>query len=82
MQTKTHLNFFVNKFEKFLRIQQGFRLLIKEGLVRRSAALGDEKKVVLVAGRGVELDLGRQVGSGVFFQIHVDWRNLEEKRRS
>ncbi len=49
------------------RIQQRLGLLVQERLVGAAAALGHEQELVVRSGAGgvVQLDLGRQVGTGV-----------------
>ena len=51
------------------RVEQRLRLLVEERLVGRSAPLGDEEQLVLVAGLGVDLDLRGQVRAGVLLRV-------------
>ena len=48
-------------------VEYGFRLLIEEGLVRASSALGHEQQLIIIGGAQRHLDLGGQVGAGVGF---------------
>ena len=45
-------------------------------LLAAAAALGQEHELVGVAGRGVQVDLRRQVRTGVLLGVHVDGRHL------
>ncbi len=65
-----------NEAKQRLRIEERLGLLVEERLVGRSAALGQEEEVVLVAGHGIELDLRGQVRAGVPLIVHVEWREL------
>ncbi len=58
------------------RIQHRLGLLIQKALVRRAAALRDEQEFVLVAGLGVEVDLGRQIVAGIDLLVHRQGRHL------
>ena len=62
-------------------VQHRLGLLVQVALVGRAAALGHEQELVGVAGRGVELDLGRQVGAGVLLVPHRERRHLREAQR-
>ncbi len=59
-------------------VQHRLGLLVQVALVGRAAALGHEQQLVGVAGRGVELDLGRQVGAGVLLVPHGEGSHLGE----
>ncbi len=63
-----------------LRVQDRLRLLEEEGLVGRAAALGHEEELVLRPPRrlrrGVDLDLGGQVGAGVLLVVRRERRQL------
>ena len=70
------LHLFGEKLFQTCRIEQRFGLLIKHRLVRRTAALGDEQKIVLHAVGGHQIDLRRQIGAGVDLVPHVERRGL------
>ena len=57
-------------------IQERLGLLEEIALVGGAAALGDEEELVLGAGGGVEVDLGREVGAGVDLLVHVEGHGL------
>ena len=60
-----------------LLVQQGLGLLVKECLVGRTAALGDEEKLVLHTGLAtVDVDLRRQVGTGILLVGHGERHDL------
>ena len=68
--------FLVEKFDQRFRVQHRLCLLIEEALVGGAAALGDEQEFVLVAGLGVEVDLGGQVVAGIDLLVHRQRRYL------
>ena len=73
---RTNLNFLVEEFHQGVGVKQGLGLLEQEALVSRTSALRDEQELVFVARRCVELDLARQVRSGVLLLVHVECRHL------
>ena len=64
-------HFFHQPGFEFARAQQRFGFLIQIGFVRRAAAFGDAQEFVFVAVDAVEINLRRQVGTGVHFFIHI-----------
>ncbi|VTR70310.1 conserved hypothetical protein [Desulfosarcina cetonica] len=64
------------KIHERARIEDRLGFLIQVGLVGRAAALGDKKKFVGIARRGIDLHLGRQVASGVLLVVHGERRIL------
>jgi|GEM_PF-3618744 len=56
--------------------QERRRSLIEECLVRRTAALGNEKELVGVFAFFIDIDLGRQIVLGVLFLEHRKRRQL------
>ena len=56
--------------QQFIRRQNSFGFLIQKGLVRRSAAFGQEQEVISAAFDRIQLDLGRQVAAGIPFFKH------------
>src|SRR5690606_3335023 len=59
-----------------LGVQDGARLLIEEGLIRRAAALRHEEEVVLTAIFGEDFDLRWQVRTRVHLFVHRERREL------
>ena len=51
-------------------LDTGFRLLIEISLVGRASAFHHAKELVLVAFRSLDVNLGRQVATGVDFFVH------------
>ena len=69
-------DFLVHEVHEARRVQQRLGLLIKEGLVGRAAALGDEVELVGVTGLCIEFDLRRQVVARVLLVEHVQRGDL------
>ena len=53
----TDLNFLVEELHHGVRVEEGLGLLVEEALVGRPAALRNEQELVLIARRGVQLNL-------------------------
>ena len=70
------LHFRNHEFRKGIPVQNGFRLLEKEGFVGRASSFGDEKKLVAFARRCVKIDLSRKVAGGVFFFVQGERSHL------
>lgn len=70
------LDLLLEKFGERLFVQQRFGLLVEERLVGRSAALGDEQKTILAAGRGVKVDLCGQIVAAVLLVGHRERHDL------
>ena len=60
----------LDELRQRLFVQQRLGLLIEESLIGRTAALGDEKELVLVARFGIDVDLRREVVAAVFLLGH------------
>ncbi len=58
--------------QKAFRGQQRLRLLEKGGLVRRATSFRHEEKLVGVTFHRLDVDLGRQIGTGVDLPVHVE----------
>ena len=69
-------HFFHQKFLERGGIEQGFRFLVKIGLVGGAAAFGDEEEGILHAFHGFNVYLGGQVGSGILLRVHVQRHGL------
>ena len=62
-------------FQTF-RIEQRLGFLEQDGFVCAAAALGNEKELVFVPFRGIEIDLGRQIAAGIDLLVHVECDGL------
>jgi hypothetical protein len=60
------------ELQKAVRGQQRLRLLEEGGLVGRATSFRHEEKPVGVAIHRLDVDLGRQVGTGVDLPVHVE----------
>jgi len=65
-----------HKFFETLGVEQCSGLLKEEGLVRGSPSFGDEEEFVFITRGGVEIDLGGEIGAGVFLFKHRERRTL------
>ena len=82
---QAYLNFMGNEFEnmgldeigqRFL-VQQRLGLLVEEGLVGRTAALGNEEEFILHAGvAAINVDLRREVRTGILLLGHRERHDL------
>lgn len=70
-------NVFLEELHERGFVEQRLGLLIEERLVGRAAALGHKQKLVAAAFGGVEINLRGQIGFGVCFVEHVEWRYLQ-----
>ncbi len=64
------------KIDEGVRVEHGLGFLIKVRLVGRAAALGDKQKFVGISRNGIQVDLRRQVASGVLLVVHGEGRIL------
>jgi len=66
---------FTDKPLEALLVEQCLGLLIKESFVGRSSPLGDKKKFIGIPLFRIDVDLGRQVGAGIFLFRHGQRNN-------
>ena len=70
-------NVLLNEFRQRLLVQERLGLLVEEGLVGRTAALGDEQELILHAGlSAVDVDLRRKVRAGILLVDHREGNHL------
>ena len=63
-------NVSLDEFGQRLLVEQRFGLLIEERLVGRTASLCNKQEAVLIPLRSIQIDLSRQVRSGIFLLGH------------
>src|SRR6516165_2539887 len=69
-------DFLVEELQQRLRVEYRPCLLIQKALVGRATAFGDEQKFVFFAGLGEQVDLRRQVVTGIDLLVHRQRGNL------